>query len=53
MDAIVAGKQEKTEGSLVFKTYATATLTSQTNSQTDVYYNFNSDKKVLQVFDNS
>ena len=38
MDAIVAGKQEKTEGSLVFKTYATATLTSKTNSQTDVYF---------------
>ena len=51
MDAIVAGKQEKTEGSLVFKTYATATLTTQTNSQTDVYYNLPKNYNAIKVVD--
>ena len=51
MDAIVVGKAEKTEGSLVFKTYATAILTSQANSQTDIYHNLPKNYNAIKVVD--
>lgn len=51
MDAIVSGKVEKTEGSLVFKTYATAILTSKTYTQTDVYYNLPKNYNAIKVVD--
>lgn len=51
MDAIVAGKVEKTEGSLVFKTYATAVLTSKAYTQTDIYYNLPKNYNAIKVVD--
>ncbi len=53
MNAIVAGKVEKVEGSLVWKTYATATLTSQTWTQTNVYQNLPENYNGIKVIDKS
>lgn len=51
MDAIVSGKVEKPEGSMVFKTYATAILTSKAFSQTDIYYNLPKNYNAIKVVD--